>query len=656
MKDTGVKGLLRIENIEIGVGGDVICKNQRIVVSGIYGIAGFNNILRNALIISLTTPVAPEMDDLRFYGSISFGGRLMSYKELQQMMNPFVMFYFCESVRHTLEFVNFRQAKSMVERFDLEKICGLSIASLSVDESRRWEAAISMASGAKLIVLRGFHSTHDATTRYLSFLGEYARSSGRIVLVEVDSPLEYDLDGCILVGQSTFECINFSMESELRMYKKIHLEGFLRELAAGFSRKVEEKGGSCITALKESADPCREGQNPKPLGHIDALSTTSTTPSSMSAVQYRNGFPATSHGIGLKPWAQEIEMLKEDIVVYRVKSPKASPSARYRTPTPLGRILAGKNHWIHGLKRMLKQYFYCMDIKFSLLLTRRKYILEETEAKEFRKFIFSFLMQIYLAIILKFKTLLLNSTFESLLMIPRVVRNALEASIEWGRGIASSMEKELMDPGHVTAHNVLRIVRVLLRSLPPICRKGMMFLNQIRSYNWDLMDYKIMSTGIYFLIFTRGGTMINEERTQVYSHANRIYSPGTYFLHIFVYLILKTWIPILLISQLLNFGFALVFLITGTFICCLLNLILNLKLKYICMCATLAFNLLYPLSRENFRKSLFLRNSEPFNFLVACREFPLASAEEKPMLLYCLVRAFLFIYLFFCYRFSKLRI
>lgn len=646
------KGILRVENVEISMEGGVVCRGQRILAVGIYGIVGLYNTLRDALMASLTVPAATD-SNLKFHGRIFFEGNLISYKELRKMMNPFVMFYSCESVQSSLEFVNFSKVKDVIGIFDLERIKKLPISKLTVLESRRWEAAISAASESKVIVLRDFHATYEATKKYLSFLGEYARSNRAIVLVEVDSPLEYDLDGCIIIGKNEFECINFSTEKDLCKHRGILFKSFLKNLEVKCdAKKGAKEDDSEVFGSKSFSSLTDTGEQSDVLENI---AKSSGKEMDSSIVYYKDGEQTSNHveGFVLKTCdgINDTEtIIFEDItVLHNVQSIKPLSNADQKTSTttsrPVCRYFLG-----YGIKELLFEWFFSVDIRLSLLLTRRKYLLEEKRAKDFKKFMVSFLMHLYLAIILKFKA----SVFNDATSISDIFQGFLEAFRErlvflselMGRILATSIRDLICNIIHAPSASA-----TLAFSTGKMAGE---LIWQIRAYNWDLIDYKIISTGVYFFIFTRGGTMINEEKAQVHSHANRIYSPGTYFFHIFIYLILKSWIPVLLMSYILNFNFVLIFLITGTFTCTLMNLVLNLKLKYLFMCIILAFNLLYPLDQECYQKSFFLRHSESFNFLVACRQFPLACPKEKLILLCCLLRAFLFIYLFFCYIFSRL--
>ncbi|UYI27799.1 hypothetical protein J0A71_08g16860 [Encephalitozoon cuniculi] len=653
MGNPKVNGILKIENVEITVEGREVCKSQRILAAGVCGITGLYNTLRDALIASLTIPAVPSTD-LRLCGSISFGGSPMSYKELQKMMNPFVMFYSCESVQSSLEFVNFSKVNNMIDAFDLESIRKSAISGLTVSESRRWEAAISVASEAKIIVLRDFHSPYETTKKYLSFLGEYARNTGCLILVEVDFPLEYGLDGCITIGSDGFECTNFYIEEEVRRYRRTLFENFLRETEVKHDSKKGRKENISDVSVEDFLDsPTDVSGSSGAIEHTllentaNLIAPCCQNASEVDKYSAAPGLDASSDSAYL-----DVDAFKDDVVVHKIQSTGLLQSLERKAiwKEPM------KNCYMSSLKALFAQYFCSVDIRLSLLLTRRKCVLEERRTKDFKKFIVSFLMHVYLAIILKFKASIFNdAAFGTTLTFSGAFQSLLEVFREWSVFAEKLVKKILTTSICTVANDALHIPSLFFTSAVSIGRETMVFIGKIRSYNWDLVDYKIISTGIYFIIFTRGGTMVNEERAQVHSQVNRIYSPGTYFFHIFIYLVLKTWIPVLLVSYILSFNFAPIFLITGTFTCSLLNLVLNLKLKYMFMCITLAFNLLYPLDEESFRKSFFLRYSESFNFLVACRQFPLAPLRERSILLYRLLRAFLFIYLFFCYRFSRIR-
>ncbi|AFN82943.1 hypothetical protein EROM_050090 [Encephalitozoon romaleae SJ-2008] len=650
------KGILRVENVEITVEEGVVCRGQRILAVGIYGITGLYNALRDALMASLTVPAATD-SNLKFHGRIFFEGNLISYKELQKMMNPFVMFYSCESVQSSLEFVNFSKVKDVMDIFDLDRIKKLPISKLTVSESRRWEAAISAASESKVIVLRDFHATYEATKKYLSFLGECARRNRSIVLVEVDSPLEYDLDGCIIIGKNDFECINFSTEKDLCKYREILFKSFLKGLEVKCdSKKQAKKDDSEVFGSMFLGSPTDTG------GHFDVLESI-VRPSGKEAgsgiVYYKGTEQARNHveGFLLKTCDTinhaETTIFEDITVLHNVQGIRpfsnTEQKASATTSRPVCKYFLGYE-MKDGMKELLFEWFLSVDIRLSLLLTRRKYFLEEKRPKGFKKFMVSFLMHIYLAIILRFKA----SVFNDAVSISDIFQGFLEAFRERQTFLSELMGRILAASIRDVIYSMMHAPRASVALAFSTGRMAREIIWRIRVYNWDLVDYKIISTGVYFFIFTKGGTIINEERAQIHSHANRIYSSGTYFFHIFIYLILKSWIPVLLMSYILNFNFVLIFLITGTFTCTLMNLVLNLKLKYLFMCMILAFNLLYPLDQECYQKSFFLRYSESFNFLVACRQFPLACPKEKFMLLCCLLRAFLFIYLFFCYTFSKL--
>ncbi|KAG5859623.1 hypothetical protein KMI_05g08050 [Encephalitozoon hellem] len=646
------KGTLRIENVEITMEGVVVCRGQRILAVGIYGIVGLYNTLRDAFMASMTVPAATD-SNLKFHGRIFFEGNLISYNELRRMMNPFVMFYSCESVQSSLEFVNLSKVKDMIDIFDLEEIKKLPISKLTVSESRRWEAATSVASESKVIVLRNFHTPYEDTKKYISFLGKYARSNRAVILVEVDSPSEYDLDGCVIIGKNNFECINFRVKKDLCRYKEVLFESLLKSLEVKCNDKKETKAnGSVVPGGESSATPTGASEDSDIPRDITRFSEKATSPDMIHSRNrshpnnYNRDFLLETRGVISHT---ETRIFEDRIVVHNIRDIKP-PSNTEKKTSALEPRPSCKYCWLYGMKELLFEWFFSVDIRLSLLLTRRKCFLEEKRTKDFKKFMVSFLMQIYLAVILKFKA----SIFKDAVSISDVFQGFLEALKERFVSLSGLTESILSASIRNLVWGIIYVPGSCVSMALSTGRATGEFIERIRAYNWDLIDYKIMSTGVYFLIFTRGGTMINEEKAQFHSNANRIYSPGTYFFHIFIYLILKSWIPILLMSYILNFNFALIFLVTGTFICTLLNLVLNLKLKYLLMCMVLAFNLLYPLDQELCQKSFFLRYSESFNFLVACRQFPLACSREKFTLLYCLLRAFLFIYIFFCYMFSRL--
>ncbi|ADM11460.1 uncharacterized protein Eint_050110 [Encephalitozoon intestinalis ATCC 50506] len=639
------KGILKVENVEITMEGQVICRNQKIEAVGVYGISGLYNALRDALMASLTIPVISDTS-LRFYGNISFDGSPISYKELRKMMNLFTMFYSCESVQSSLEFVNFSKVKDVMSAFELEAINSCELSKLGISESRRWEAAVNVASGSKVVVLRNFHSPYKNVRKYLSFLVEHARNNGSVIFVEDDFPLEHGLNGCVIIKKDGFECVNFSIEKEFYRYKRVLLEIFLKELEVKQNDEKDAKESNSSASINESSDGSWDMAGPlgKPVGF------SAFRGNALNSDKYIEDSEIDFHGNFTDPRI----VIFDDAVVYKLKDPQLSSNSEQKISDVSKTYDRGNSCcWIRRIEELFTKWFFSVDIRLSLLLTRRKCFLEEKKTKDFRKFIVSFLMQVYLAIILKFKGSIFNDT--TIFSMLSTFLNPLEVSKRWETSVEDLIKRILSTPISTMVRCFVDFPGVCFSLMGSTFRNTGKFIGQIRSYNWDLVDYKIISTGVYFLVFTRGGTMVNEERFQNYSRRNRIYSPGTYFFHIFIYLFLKAWIPVLLISYILNFNFVPVFLVTATFTCALLNLVLNLKLKYMLMCIALAFNLLYPLDGEHFQKSFFLRSSESFNLLVACRQFPLASSpREKLILLGCLLRGFLFIYFFFCYIFAKI--
>lgn len=646
------KKLLRIDNIEIIVGEETLCRGQSLSLYGIYGVVGSYNKLRNSLLSLLTVQVILDVTGLKFSGEIFYGGQVLKYCELQELMNPFVVFHSEESVKSSLELVNFLKAKELIEVFGLVKVKETSISRLSIAESRAWETAICIASNARLIILRDFQTSHELLKKYLTFLREYVRARDCVILLEMDSPVEYGLDGCVIVGKNTFECIDFSRGIGLHRcqgYYMLHL--------------LDEKIDNSVHMEKNVA---------KGKGEFSTNPQSENVTKSSDLMEFRH---LGVLGRERKSCKQEVidryldfyskEPIESDRIVYNIKSKddfrknknlKNSESKRRNTHQVDGmwcKVRYCRARKMTFLERIFTLYFYSVDIRTSLLLARRRYIFKDRKVENLERFFLSLLCQIYLTILVNFKGSLLQNTFDFVFTIPRFLHLVLGL---FKVGVSLIMNpnplKDIKQDSSVL-HLVSRFMTSTLDSLMIIGWKTKSFFALVRSFSWDSADYKVISTGIYFLVFMKGGTIANEERMQVYSYLNKIYSPGTYFVYMYAYIVLTTWIPILIISYVLNFGFAFVFLITGTFICSLLNLIFNMKLKYLCVCVILAFNLLYPLGNEQFQKGFFFRYSESFNLLVACREFPFATPPEKLHHVYCLVRAFVMTYIFFCYKLSR---
>lgn len=342
----------------------------------------------------------------------------------------------------------------------------------------------------------------------------------------------------------------------------------------------------------------------------------------------------------------------EDRVVHRMQ-PRTEHPRRKRSPRAEPELQCRSNRNTTTLERIFNFYFYSINLRSSLVLARRKYMFKERRVDDLKKFFLSILVQIYLAVLVKFKGSILQNMFDFVFTIPRflyLVLGILKVGLSF---IMSPLPRRSFRMDIDIVHLASRLLSSMFSPVVFFGSRTQSFFSTVRTFTWDSADYKIISTGIYFLVFMKGGSIINEERAQIYRYVNRIYSPGTYFAYIFAYLVLTTWIPVLLISYALNLGFALVFLLTGTFVCSLLNLTSNMKFKYLCVSVVLAFNLLYPLNHEHHPKGFFFKYSESFNLLVTCRELPFVSAAEHSLCIYRLFRAFAMIYIFFCYKFSK---
>jgi len=597
-----VRSTLTIEGVEMIVDGKHVCNNQVIFAKGIYGIGGLSNGIRRIILDSLTKSSLPDNNEmLNVYGNILYNGKPIYYDELQGMMNPYKIFYSNESVRHSLEFINFRDAKELMEMFDLTDLQNTSISELSISESRLWETAINLASELKVIVLRDFQTRHSLEKKYLSTLKSYSVSNQCVILVETEYSMEFGLDGCIVIKKNEVECLDFHENAGIQRFETINAD----LLYDSFRRRSRPYKTFSLRMVGDAECP---GKN---------------------------------NGYGL--W-------QDDLAVHRVKCVDTDPcSANVNN--------CKKVHDEESKARIESQsqsayWLYDMNINTSLALTRRRCILEEKKTKRLKKLFFSFSIQICILLILKLKYIMLNQ-FSNASVISYVQLDRL------GICEAECLMRYLLSKIHLRIDRILKqmllhTVCFILSLAKSLIRWVVESFIYMKTHDWSLMDYKIISTGIYLLVLIRGSAVINEEKAHVYCHVNKIYSPGTYFFHIFIYLVLKIWIPVLVVFYILNnVWVSLIFLATGTFVCILINLTMRLKLKCICICAILSFNLLYPLDCENVGKSFFLKYSESFNFFVACREFSYSPLEKKMAQLYRLLRAYLCMYVFFCHKLSR---
>lgn len=632
--DPALREVLRIENIEISVDGDVLCRGQRLSLGGLYGVVGLHNRLRASLLSLMTRSAVLDVVNLKFSGDIFFEDIPMEYGELQGMMNPFVMFYSDESVRSSLELANFSDVERLMGVFDLARVQSLPISRLSVSESKAWEAAINVASGARIIVLKDFQSSYESRRRYLSFLRRHAGVHRCVILAELEFPLEHELDGCVLVGRDTLRCVSFSEETGICHYQNLYLE--LLQMSEDSDDTAREHRWSDMSPKLSSVATGEAEDLESPLQcRIDGFVRFYSEEELGDRTVFEGDVDASSRRV----------VKGDDAVGLQSGEGCTGPTEsgpRYRSnrnTTTIGRIFT--------------RYFYSIDLKSSLILARRKYILKERRLDDLKRFLISLLAQVYVALIMKFKGEIAQGLQDLVFSAPKAVGLLRQMSRNVFSFAADPVPRVL---GMLEEGVLCLVCRLLCLALRPAVffgQKARSFFVLMRSLDWDSADYKVISTGIYFLVFMKGGTIVNEEKAQICSYVNRMYSPGTYFAYIFLYLVLTAWIPILLVSQILGFDFALIFLATGTFVCSLLNLIANMKFKYLCVCVILAFNLLYPLNSEQFQKGFFFKYSESFNFLVTCREFPFVQPAERPVYAYRLLRAFGLIYLFFCYKLSK---
>ncbi|KAM0672479.1 hypothetical protein OCOL_000699 [Ordospora colligata] len=597
------RSVLAIEGVEMIADGKCLCNNQVIFVKGIYGIGGLSNAIRRIILDSLTNfSLTDNNEMLNIYGDILYNGNKICYDELQDIMNQYKVFYSSESVRHSLEFINFRDAEKLMDMFDLTELQDTSISELSISESRLWETAINLASSQKVIILRDFQAKYSLEKKYLSALKSYSVSNRSIILVETEYFMEFGLDGCVFIKTNEVECVDFHSNAGIRRFEAINANLAYDSFRRPFRpyRAFNFRMADDARCLKKSNvyEMCRNDLVVYKLGCID------------QHIFFRNTSNCKKiddeQGIGSKP----------------------------------------------NIENQSTYWLYSMSINTSLALTRRRCVLEEKKRKRFKRGFFSFSIQVCILLILKLKYAIINQ------LSNKPVSSYLRLD-KFDICQAEVLIRYLLSRIHLRIDRILKqmlllMARLIFNLIKSLIRWLIESFIYMKTHNWSLIDYKIISTGIYLLVLTRGSAVINEEKAHMYCHVNKIYSPGTYFFHIFIYLVLKIWIPVLAVFYILNnIWISLTFLATGTFVCILINLTMRLKLKCICICIILSFNLLYPLDCENISKSFFLKYSESFNFFVACRELPFSPLEKKMKLFYRLLRAYLCMYVLFCYKLSK---
>jgi hypothetical protein len=607
---------LKIESVEITVDGELLCTGQKLKISGIYGITGAHSRLRRSLISLMTRTPQPDLPNLQIYGKMCYDGYPITYSELKEMTNPYVAFNLHETVRSSLEFVNFSVADELMAEFNLTGLQDLELAKLNIAESKAWEAAINIAAEPKVIVLNELFCGHSQGKEYLSIIRRHQRNLNFTALLEVEGEIERELDGLVIVKERGFECISLASEGGLARYNEYLCSLLYESIVPGPCESDVDAVEECPVATRKK-DRLRLKEK--------------------SFIEHRREADPLRARV-----STFMSSTREGRTVHRIKKKRPVVGDKLKL---CGANASCEDRQLSVLQRLTTSRIYGIDAFKAFVLARRKYLLKEKKKTDLQRLHLFFITFVYSAMLLKYRKGLAQQGTDAIITSLHSLRGSLDGlrslTIPSTLGLILHRGMGLMAGSLRTCHSLLCFIRSLYSTL--------------RSSTWSNTERKILSTLVYFLVFMRGGTLVYEERSQITLYMNRIYSPGTYFAHLFLYLAMSTWFPILFITYVLNLTFLYTFLVTGTFACIWINLIPNLKLKYFCVCLILTFNLLCPFNNEGFEKGFFLANSESFNLFMTCREFAFVSGREQLMYLLRMCRAFVMIYLFFCYKFSKMK-
>ncbi|KAK6089487.1 hypothetical protein P3W45_001486 [Vairimorpha bombi] len=554
--------MLTINNMCIYIDEDVICTNKSIRVSGICGVVGRYNQLRECFISEITGSLSKYIPGISVRMNIEINDEEISYNKFKTLRNIYTLFHSKDTVEDILYFVNRKLADSIIEDFILKDYRKCLVGRLSPALSNVLEMAVGVCSQMKIIYCYENLNPYKSTEFYIRQIRKYCNMRDTVVFVESHLFDKNIFDSYLVIEDDTFD--SFIIEKD----DKISLEHFK------YKAYISRFDISQIVYKGEGSD--------------DLSSEKSICGSSSEAMLPKQSTQKKNFNI--------LVFLKE-LFIY-------------------------KKETILLLYKCLK--FFIPDISKALILTNSKLnrpsisekikiFYKNTGNVTIMLFIAKHWYSLHLIVLFLVSCSIYYSltTNTSLVKIDSLLFKSLglkkyESIVEFGTSVIKFFiflisVKYLR---YLEADTFLKIIKIFLKE----------YLVQS-----SLIFYKLASSVVYFLVLYTSSCYINQDYIFISKYLNIAFNSSTYYVHLIMYTFVASILPLILTSFLLNIRYLYVFALNGLFLTPLLNLFRHNKSKVLIIAYIVTVNLVYPVVGENLYRNFFTQFMDLFEPFNLCR-------------------------------------